>query len=156
MKDEDRKELSPNPFGDAYDEADPVASTSCSPDDMRILVVAGFSTMRRIIRNLLLDLGYRYISEAEDGLSALPMLHNQRFDLVITDLLMPRMSGLALLRAIRADSTLAHIPVLMITADAKREQIVEAAEAGVNGYMVKPFTAATLEGKILGIIQRGI
>ena len=84
------------------------------------------------------------------------MLHNQRFDLVITDLLMPRMSGLALLRAIRADSNLAHIPVLMITADAKREQIVEAAEAGVNGYMVKPFTAATLEGKILGIIQRGI
>ncbi|POP53348.1 response regulator [Zhongshania marina] len=123
---------------------------------MRILVVEGFSTMRRIIRNLLLDLGYRYISEAEDGLSALPMLHNQRFDLVITDLLMPRMSGLALLRAIRADSNLAHIPVLMITADAKREQIVEAAEAGVNGYMVKPFTAATLEGKILGIIQRGI
>ncbi|WP_159238602.1 response regulator [Zhongshania aliphaticivorans] len=122
---------------------------------MRILVVEGFSTMRRIIRNLLLDLGYRYISEAEDGLSALPMLHNQRFDLVVTDLLMPRMSGLALLRAIRADSTLAHIPVLMITADAKREQIVAAAEAGVNGYMVKPFTAATLEGKILAIIQRG-
>lgn len=112
--------------------------------------------MRRIIRNLLLDLGYRYISEAEDGLSALPMLHNQRFDLVITDLLMPRMTGLALLRAIRADSNLAHIPVLMISADAKREQIIEAAEAGVNGYMVKPFTAATLEGKILEIIQRGI
>ncbi|WP_269619233.1 response regulator [Zhongshania sp. BJYM1] len=120
---------------------------------MRILVVEGFSTMRRIIRNLLADLGYRYVSEAEDGLAALPMLHNQRFDFVITDFVMQRMSGLDLLRAIRADANLAHIPVLMITADAEREQIIQAAEAGVNGYIVKPFTAATLENKILTIVK---
>ncbi|WP_159269310.1 response regulator [Zhongshania aliphaticivorans] len=119
---------------------------------MHILVVESFSTMRRIIGNLLVELGYRYISEAEDGLSALPMLHNQRFDLVITDLQMPRMSGLELLRAIRADNKLAHIPVLMITADAKREQIIEAAQAGVSAYVVRPFTAAILENKMLSIV----
>lgn len=149
----DDQDLSPNPFSSNHEELDPVMPVSCSPAEMRILVVESFSTMRRIIRNLLTDLGYRYIGEAEDGLSALPMLHNQRFDFVITDLLMPRMSGLELLRAIRADSNLAHIPVLMITADAKREHIIAAAQAGVNAYMVKPFTAATLESKILSIIE---
>jgi|TARA_R110000782_G_scaffold13823_21_gene40627 two-component system chemotaxis response regulator CheY len=153
MSDDDLDNLSPNPFGIASDESDPINSVFSSPAEMRILVVESFSTMRRIIRNLLTDLGYRYISEAEDGLSALPMLHNQRFDFVITDLIMPRMSGLDLLRAIRADANLSHIPVLMITADAKREQIIEAALAGVNAYMVKPFTAATLESKILSIIN---
>ncbi|WP_372864306.1 response regulator [Spongiibacter sp.] len=121
---------------------------------MRILVVEDFATMRRVIRNLLNDLGYASISEAEDGTSALPMLHNQRFDLVITDLLMPEMSGMELLRAMRADRGLCHIPVLMITADAQREKIIEAARAGVNAYIVKPFTAAMLESKIKQIFRR--
>jgi len=145
---------SPNPFNHSHDAQDPVSTHTFVRSEMRILVVEDFSTMRRIIRNLLGDLGYRYISEADDGLAALPMLHNQHFDFVITDLLMPHMSGLELLRAIRADRKLCHIPVLIITADAKREQIIEAAQAGVNGYIVKPFTAAMLESKILRIFSR--
>lgn len=153
MTDKKPPELSPNPFSDNNDQVDPVISRACTPADMRILVVESFSTMRRIIGNLLVELGYRYISEAEDGLSALPMLHNQHFDLVITDLQMPRMSGLELLRAIRADNKLTHIPVLMITADAKREQIIEAAQAGVSAYVVRPFTAAILENKMLSIVD---
>lgn len=144
---------SPDPFsgyeGRAESEPGPVALR-----DMRILVVEDFATMRRVIRNLLNDLGYASISEAEDGTSALPMLHNQRFDLVITDLLMPEMSGMELLRAMRADRGLCHIPVLMITADAQREKIIEAARAGVNAYIVKPFTAAMLESKIKQIFRR--
>lgn len=153
MSDNDLHDLSPNPFSANYDEIDPVVSASCSPAEMRILVVESFSTMRRVICNLLTDLGYHYISEADDGLSALPMLHNQHFDFVITDLIMPKMSGLDLLRAIRADSNLTHIPVLMVTADAQRGQIIAAAQAGVNAYVVKPFTAAMLENKILAILD---
>jgi two-component system chemotaxis response regulator CheY len=152
MSEDDLQDLSPNPFRADHEEIDPVVSASCSPAEMHILVVESFSSMRRIICNLLTDLGYRYISEAEDGLSALPMLHNQRFDFVITDLIMPRMSGLDLLRAIRADSNLTHIRVLIITADAQRGQIIAAAQAGVDAYMVKPFTAAMLENKILAVI----
>ncbi len=144
---------SPDPFS-GYEGRAESAPGPVALRDMRILVVEDFATMRRVIRNLLNDLGYASISEAEDGTSALPMLHNQRFDLVITDLLMPEMSGMELLRAMRADRGLCHIPVLMITADAQREKIIEAARAGVNAYIVKPFTAAMLESKIKQIFRR--
>ncbi len=115
---------------------------------MKILVVDDFSTMRRIIKNLLRKLGYEQVDEAEDGAKALPMLHGGDYDFLITDLNMPGMSGLELLRAVRDDSSLSKLPVLVVTADANREQIVEAAQAGVNGYVVKPFTAAVLQEKI--------
>lgn len=121
---------------------------------MKILVVDDFSTMRRIIRNLLHDLGYDNVQEADDGAVALPMLHNGDFEFLITDLNMPNMSGLDLLRAVRADEKLRNMPVLVVTADAKRDQIIEAAEAGVNGYIVKPFTAAMLQSKIERIFER--
>ncbi len=147
-------EQSPDPFSGYEGASEPSSTELPALRDMRILVVEDFATMRRVIRNLLNDLGYANISEAEDGLSALPMLHNQRFDLVITDLLMPEMSGMELLRAMRADRGLCHIPVLMITADAQREKIIEAARAGVNAYIVKPFTAAMLESKIQQIFRR--
>ncbi len=115
---------------------------------MKILVVDDFSTMRRIIKNLLRKLGYEQVDEAEDGAKALPMLHGGAYDFLITDLNMPGMSGLDLLRAVRDDASLSKLPVLVVTADANREQIVEAAQAGVNGYVVKPFTAAVLQEKI--------
>lgn len=115
---------------------------------MKILVVDDFSTMRRIIKNLLRKLGYEQVDEAEDGAKALPMLHSGDYDFLITDLNMPGMSGLELLRAVREDTRLSALPVLVVTADANREQIVEAAQAGVNGYVVKPFTAAVLQEKI--------
>ncbi|MAY37583.1 MULTISPECIES: response regulator [Spongiibacter] len=121
---------------------------------MRILIVEDFATMRRVIRNLLQDLGYGNICEADDGMAALTLLHNQRVDLVITDLLMPTMGGMELLRAVRADRQLCSTPVLMVTADAKRERIIEAAHAGVNAYIVKPFTAAVLDSKIRQIFRR--
>ncbi len=121
---------------------------------MKILVVDDFSTMRRIIRNLLHDLGYDNVQEADDGAAALPLLHNGDFEFLITDLNMPKMSGLDLLRAVRADDKLKNLPVLVVTADAKREQIIEAAQAGVNGYIVKPFTAAMLQSKIERIFER--
>ncbi|MCC6170953.1 MAG: chemotaxis response regulator CheY [Gammaproteobacteria bacterium] len=116
--------------------------------DIKFLVVDDFSTMRRIIKNLLHDLGYKNVSEADDGTTALPMLKSGKFDFLITDWNMPGMPGLDLLKQVRADATLAAMPVLMLTAEAKREQIVEAAQAGVNGYVIKPFTAATLKEKI--------
>lgn len=121
---------------------------------MKILVVDDFSTMRRIIKNLLKDLGFTNISEADDGSTALPMLQNGDFDFVVTDWNMPGMQGIDLLRNIRADANLSHLPVLMVTAEAKKEQIVAAAQAGVNGYIVKPFTAATLKGKLDKIFER--
>lgn len=121
---------------------------------MKILVVDDFSTMRRIIKNLLSDLGYDDVQEADDGATALPMLHNGDFDFLITDLNMPKMPGLDLLRAVRADERLKNLPVLIVTADAKRDQIIEAAQAGVNGYIVKPFTAAKLQEKIERIYER--
>lgn len=116
--------------------------------DMKILVVDDFSTMRRIIKGLLLDLGYGNITEADDGLTALPMLKAGNFDFLITDWNMPGMPGVELLRQVRADERLSKLPVLMLTAEAKREQIVEAAQAGVSGYVIKPFTAAVLKEKI--------
>jgi two-component system chemotaxis response regulator CheY len=104
--------------------------------------------MRRIIKNLLHDLGYQNVSEADDGGTALPLLRSGRFDFLITDWNMPGMHGLELIRQVRADPNLAKLPVLMLTAEAKREQIMEAAQAGVNGYVIKPFTAVTLKEKI--------
>lgn len=122
--------------------------------NMKILVVDDFSTMRRIVRNLLRDLGFNNIEEADDGNSALPMLRNGKFDFLITDWNMPGMSGMDLLQAIRADENLKNLPILMVTAEAKRDQIVAAAQAGVNGYVVKPFTAAVLKDKIEKIFER--
>ena len=121
---------------------------------MKILIVDDFSTMRRIIKNLLRDLGLNNTHEADDGNTALPMLKNGDFDFVVTDWNMPGMQGIDLLKAIRADESLRHLPVLMVTAVAKREQIIEAAQAGVNGYIVKPFTAATLKEKLDKIFER--
>ena len=121
---------------------------------MKILVVDDFSTMRRIIKNLLKDLGFTNIQEADDGTTALPMLQQGDFDFVVTDWNMPGMQGIDLLRAIRADERLKHTPVLMVTAEAKKEQIIAAAQAGVNGYVIKPFTAATLKAKLTKIFER--
>lgn len=122
--------------------------------NMKILIVDDFSTMRRIIKNLLRDLGYNNTSEADDGQTALPMLNKGGFDFLVTDWNMPGMTGIELLREVRADANLSTLPVLMVTAEAKREQIVEAAESGVNGYIIKPFTAATLKEKIDKIFER--
>jgi two-component system chemotaxis response regulator CheY len=116
--------------------------------NLRFLVVDDFSTMRRIVKNLLNELGYPNVAEADDGQSALPMLKSGGFDFLVTDWNMPGMPGLDLLKAVRADPALAKMPVLMLTAEAKREQIIEAAQAGVNGYVIKPFTAITLKEKI--------
>ncbi len=121
---------------------------------MKILVVDDFSTMRRIIKNLLRELGFTNVDEADDGTTALPMLRNGHYDLLITDWNMPGMSGIDLLKAVRSDPKLAKLPVLMVTAEAKRDQILMAAQAGVNGYIVKPFTAATLKEKMEKIFER--
>ena len=121
---------------------------------MKILIVDDFSTMRRIIKNLLRDLGFNNTHEADDGTTALPMLQSGNFDFLVSDWNMPGMTGMDLLKAIRADNKLYKLPVLMVTAESKREQIIEAAQAGVNGYVVKPFTAGTLEEKINKIFER--
>jgi len=123
--------------------------------DMKFLVVDDFSTMRRIIKNLLHDLGYSNVTEADDGKTALPMLQAGSFDFLITDWNMPGMPGLDLIKAVRADTKLAKMPVLMLTAEAKRDQIIEAAQAGVNGYVIKPFTAETLKEKLDKILGAG-
>ncbi len=120
----------------------------------KILVVDDFPTMRRIVRNLLGELGYTNISEADDGQTALPMLKNGDFEFLVTDWNMPGMTGIDLLKAVRADDKLAKMPVLMVTAEASKEQIVEAAQAGVSGYIIKPFTAATLAEKLDRISAR--
>ncbi|MGL4856514.1 MAG: chemotaxis response regulator CheY [Plesiomonas sp.] len=122
--------------------------------EIKILIVDDFSTMRRIIKNLLRDLGFNNTHEADDGTSALPMLRSGSFDFVVTDWNMPGMQGIDLLKVIRSDDDLRHLPVLMVTAEAKREQIIEAAQAGVNGYIVKPFTSATLKEKLDKIFVR--
>ena len=115
---------------------------------LKFLVVDDFSTMRRIVKGLLNELGYSEVTEADDGNTALPLLKNGSFDFLITDWNMPGMPGLELLKAVRGDPKLAKLPVLMLTAEAKREQIIEAAQAGVSGYVIKPFTADTLKEKI--------
>ena len=124
--------------------------------NMKILVVDDFSTMRRIVRNLLVELGFSnpLIQEADDGENAIAMLRSQPFDLVVTDWNMPNMTGIDLLKAIRADASLKGLPVLMVTAENNRDQIIAAAQAGVNGYIVKPFTAVTLKEKLTKIFER--
>ncbi|NBT06217.1 MAG: chemotaxis protein CheY [Betaproteobacteria bacterium] len=120
-----------------------------SNPNMKFLVVDDFATMRRIVRNLLKELGFTNIEEAEDGAVALQRLRGSaKFDFVVTDWNMPNMTGIELLRQIRADESLRHLPVLMVTAEARKENIIEAAQAGANGYVVKPFTAATLDEKL--------
>lgn len=122
--------------------------------DMKILIVDDFSTMRRIVKNLLRDLGFTNTDEADDGLTALPMLRAKDYDFLVTDWNMPGMTGIELLKEVRADERLSKLPVLMVTAESKRDQIIEAAQAGVNGYVVKPFTAAALKEKIEKIFER--
>jgi two-component system chemotaxis response regulator CheY len=122
--------------------------------DMNILIVDDFSIMRRIIKNLLLDLGFNNTQEADDGTTALPILQNGNIDFLITDWNVSGMTGIDLLKVIRADEKLADLPVLMVTAESNREHIIEAAQAGVNGYIVKPFTTLTLKEKIEKIFER--
>lgn len=121
---------------------------------LRFLVVDDFSTMRRIVRNLLKELGYTNVDEAEDGVVALQKLNAAAFDFVVTDWNMPNMDGLTLLQTIRQTAHLKHLPVLMITAEAKKENIIAAAQAGANGYIVKPFTAGTLAEKLEKIFEK--
>ena len=119
------------------------------PSKIKFLVVDDFSTMRRIVRNLLKELGFANVHEAEDGVDALNKLRSENnFEFVVSDWNMPNMTGIELLKEIRADAKLKHLPVLMVTAEAKRENIIEAAQAGASGYVVKPFTAATLDEKL--------
>jgi two-component system chemotaxis response regulator CheY len=122
--------------------------------DLRYLIVDDFSTMRRIVRGLLKEMGCNNADEAEDGAVALNMLRNSKFDFVVSDINMPNMNGFDLLKAIKADDALKHIPVLMVTAEARKEDIVLAAQTGASGYIVKPFTKATLEEKVLKIVQK--
>ena len=125
-----------------------------NPADLKYLIVDDFSTMRRIVRGLLKEIGYNNAEEAEDGAVALNMLKNAKFDFVVSDINMPNMNGFDFLRAVRADETLKHIPVLMVTAEARKEDIVLAAQTGASGYIVKPFTKATLEEKVQKIVQK--
>jgi len=122
--------------------------------DARFLIVDDFSTMRRIVRNLLKEIGFNNAEEAEDGAVALNMLKSTKFDFVVSDINMPNMNGFELLKNIRADDSLKGIPVLMVTAEAKKEDIVQAAQGGASGYIVKPFTKATLEEKVQKILQK--
>lgn len=122
--------------------------------NMRFLVVDDFNTMRRIVRNLLKELGFNNVEEAEDGVDALGKLKAGGFDFVIYDWNMPNMDGLQLLQTIRADAAMSSLPVLMVTAEAKKENIIAAAQAGASGYVVKPFTAATLEEKLGKIFEK--
>jgi two-component system chemotaxis response regulator CheY len=122
--------------------------------DMKFLIVDDFSTMRRIVRNLLKEIGYQNADEAEDGAMALAKLKDGAFDFVVSDLNMPNMNGFELLRSIRADDGLKGLPVLLVTAEAKKEDIITAAQIGASGYIVKPFTKATLEEKLNKIIEK--
>jgi two-component system chemotaxis response regulator CheY len=122
--------------------------------NLKILVVDDFPTMRRIVRNLLKELGFENVDEAEDGQMALEKLRTGGFQFVVSDWNMPNLDGLSMLQQIRADANLAKLPVLMVTAEAKKENIVAAAQAGANGYVVKPFTAATLEEKLTKIFEK--
>ena len=121
--------------------------------DMEILIVDDFSTMRKIVKDLLTELGFSKFDEADDGSSAWPMIQSGKYDLIVSDWNMPQMTGIELLKKVRSDSELKETPFLLITAEAKRSQIIEADEAGVDGYIVKPFTAATLNEKIHHIFE---
>jgi len=122
--------------------------------DLKFLVVDDFSTMRRIVRGLLKEMGCSNVEEAEDGVVALARLKAQSFDFVISDINMPNMTGFDLLKAIKADAALKHLPVLMVTAEARKEDIILAAQSGAAGYIVKPFTKATLEDKVQKIMLK--
>jgi two-component system, chemotaxis family, chemotaxis protein CheY len=122
--------------------------------NMKILVVDDFSTMRRIVKNLLRELGFTNLDEADDGQTAWPKLKSGHYDFLVTDWNMPGMTGIDLLKMVRSNPETAAMPVLLVTAESKREQIIEAAQAGVNGYIIKPFTAATLKEKIDKIFAR--
>jgi two-component system, chemotaxis family, chemotaxis protein CheY len=122
--------------------------------EMKFLIVDDFSTMRRIVRGLLKEMGCNNADEAEDGAVALNMLKSQKFDFVVSDINMPNMNGFELLKSIKADESLKHLPVLMVTAEARKEDIVMAAQSGASGYIVKPFTKATLEEKVQKILQK--
>jgi two-component system chemotaxis response regulator CheY len=130
--------------------------TEPAPDrtSLKFLVVDDFATMRRIVRNLLKELGFTNVEEAEDGAAALTKLRQGGFEVVVSDWNMPNMDGLTLLQTVRADPALKHLPVLMITAEAKKENIIAAAQAGASGYIVKPFTAATLNEKLVKIFEK--
>ena len=125
-----------------------------NPSDMKFLIVDDFSTMRRIVRGLLKEIGYNNADEAEDGSVALNMLQRSKYDFVVSDINMPVMNGFELLAAVKADDNLKHLPVLMVTAEARKEDIVRAAKEGAAGYIVKPFTKATLEEKVQKIMQK--
>ena len=125
-----------------------------NPSDLKFLVVDDFSTMRRIVRGLLKEMGCNNVEEAEDGQVALNMLKGAKFDFVVSDINMPNMNGFELLKAVKADDNLKHLPVLMVTAEARKEDIVLAAQTGAAGYIVKPFTKATLEEKVQKIMQK--
>ena len=124
------------------------------PTQMKFLVVDDFSTMRRIVRGLLKEMGCNNAAEAENGVEALGMLRAQRFDFVVSDINMPNMDGFELLKEIKADAALRHLPVLMVTAEARKEDIVKAAQSGAAGYIVKPFSKATLEEKVQRILLK--
>jgi two-component system, chemotaxis family, chemotaxis protein CheY len=125
-----------------------------NPSDLKFLIVDDFSTMRRIVRGLLKEMGCQNADEAEDGAVALNMLKAQKYDFVVSDINMPNMNGFDLLKAVKADDQLKHLPVLMVTAEARKEDIVLAAQSGAAGYIVKPFTKATLEDKVAKILQK--
>jgi two-component system chemotaxis response regulator CheY len=125
-----------------------------TPTEMKFLIVDDFSTMRRIVRGLLKEIGYQNAEEAEDGVVALRMLKDGKFDFVVSDINMPNMNGFELLAAVKKDDALKHLPVLMVTAEARKEDIVRAAQDGAAGYIVKPFTKATLEEKVQKILQK--
>jgi two-component system, chemotaxis family, chemotaxis protein CheY len=125
-----------------------------TPTNTRFLVVDDFSTMRRIVRGLLKEMGCNDVEEAEDGAVALGMLKAAKFDFVVSDINMPNMNGFDLLKAVKADAELKHLPVLMVTAEARKEDIVLAAQSGAAGYIVKPFTRSTLEDKVQKILQK--
>jgi two-component system, chemotaxis family, chemotaxis protein CheY len=125
-----------------------------NPTDLKFLIVDDFSTMRRIVRGLLKEMGCQNADEAEDGAVALNMLKAQKYDFVVSDINMPNMNGFDLLKAVKADDQLKHLPVLMVTAEARKEDIVLAAQSGAAGYIVKPFTKATLEDKVAKILQK--
>jgi two-component system chemotaxis response regulator CheY len=122
--------------------------------DLKFLIVDDFSTMRRIVRGLLKEIGFANAEEAEDGVVALQMLQTGKFDFVVSDINMPNMNGFELLASIKKDDNLKHLPVLMVTAEARKEDIIRAAQDGAAGYIVKPFTKATLEEKVLKILQK--
>jgi two-component system, chemotaxis family, chemotaxis protein CheY len=137
------------PFSSAYKEG-----AVSDPKQLKFLVVDDFSTMRRIVRGLLKEMGCQHIAEAEDGAAALDLLKTQQVDFVVSDINMPNMDGFALLAAIKADESLRHLPVLMVTAEARKQDIVRAAQSGAAGYIVKPFSKATLEDKVQRILNK--